>query len=243
MHFNVMTLFPDWVSHLEHYGVIGRAFSDNKLSLQVWNPRDYTQSKHQTIDDRPYGGGPGMVMQYQPLYDCLTAIHQADIARFGQPSWVIYCSPQGKAFNHAVSRQLAQHAAITLIAGRYEGLDERFVQHHVDAEYSVGDFVVSGGELPAMLMIDAIGRGIAGVLGDAESAEQDSFVEGLLDHPHYTRPETLMIDGQIDKVPEVLLSGNHKAIKQWRAEQALQQTQKKRPDLLVDNQANTDKGT
>ena len=228
MRFDVITLFDDWVNTLSQQGVVGRALQE-QLQLKTWNPREFTRDRHNTVDDRPYGGGPGMVMQYQPLYDCLQAVRQ-DQNEAGR-RLVVYCSPQGQVFDHQASRALAEYDAITLIAGRYEGIDERFIQHHVDVEYSIGDYVLSGGELPAMVMIDAVVRGLPGVLGDAESAEQDSFVNGLLDYPHYTRPEQLVIDGRVSQVPTVLLSGNHEKIRAWRDEQAKSRTRERRPDL------------
>lgn len=227
MRFDVVTLFPELVSSLTASGVIGRAAGQNLINLTCWNPRDYTQDRHQTVDDRSYGGGPGMVMKVEPLRDTVQDIKQktafsADTGR------VIYLSPQGKRLDQNAVKELAKCSQLIFIAGRYEGIDERFIETEVDEEWSLGDYVLSGGELPAMVMIDAIARMIPGVLGDEESAEQDSFMNQLLDHPHYTRPE--LIDDL--KVPAVLTSGNHKNIEQWRRQQSLGRTWLRRPDLL-----------
>lgn len=227
MRFDVVTLFPELVSSLTASGVIGRAAGQDLINLTCWNPRDYTQDRHQTVDDRSYGGGPGMVMKVEPLRDAVQDIKQktafsADTGR------VIYLSPQGKRLDQNAVKELAKCSQLIFIAGRYEGIDERFIETEVDEEWSLGDYVLSGGELPAMVMIDAIARMIPGVLGDEESAEQDSFMNQLLDHPHYTRPE--LIDDL--KVPAVLTSGNHKNIEQWRRQQSLGRTWLRRPDLL-----------
>jgi tRNA (guanine37-N1)-methyltransferase len=218
----MISLMPDMFSALEH-GVVGRALHEQRLALQHYNPRLYSTDPHQRVDDRPYGGGPGMVMSYQPLADAITA------AKSQLPKApVIHLSPQGQPLTHAKVKQLADQPELILLASRYEGVDQRLIDSQVDEELSIGDFVVSGGELPAMLLIDAVSRCLPGVLGDAESAEQDSFVDGLLDHPHYTRPET--VAGL--SVPPVLLSGDHAAIERWRAEQQKKTTWQKRPDLL-----------
>lgn len=209
---------------LTEQGVVSRALNDDYLSLSMWNPRDFTQDKHRMVDDRPYGGGPGMVMMAEPLRK---ALHSAKSAAKGDAK-VIYLSPQGKQFKHEDAVEFAKQKSLIFLSGRYEGIDERVIQTEVDEEWSIGDYVLSGGELPAMVMIDAIARLLPGSLGNAESAEQDSFVDGLLDCGHYTRPEQLA--GQ--SVPDVLLSGDHKAIRQWRLKQALGRTWLKRPDLL-----------
>ncbi|MBA3580838.1 MAG: tRNA (guanosine(37)-N1)-methyltransferase TrmD [Gammaproteobacteria bacterium] len=223
MRFDVITLFPELVQSVALGGVIGRAFEQGLLSLHCWNPRDYALDRHRTVDERPYGGGPGMVMKIQPLEDCLVA------ARAANPTaQVVYLSPQGRVLQQAAVQEFAAGQDLILIAGRYEGIDERFLERYVDAEWSIGDYVISGGELAAMVLIDAIGRQLPGVLGDADSALQDSFMTGLLDCPHYTRPE--VYDGQT--VPAVLLGGDHQKIAQWRHQQALLRTAQRRPDVL-----------
>jgi tRNA (guanine37-N1)-methyltransferase len=230
MKLGVVTLFPEMLSGITQYGITSRAVKQNLISVDSWNPRDFTTDKHRTVDDRPYGGGPGMVMMIEPVR---LAIHQAKVqyeSQFGVKAPVIYLSPQGKVFDQAKAKQLSTLPAIVFLAGRYEGVDQRLIDQCVDEELSIGDFVVSGGELPAMLVIDAIARCLPGVLGHEQSAQEDSFFEGLLDHPHYTRPEN---DNGI-MVPEVLLSGNHEVIRVWRLKQALGQTWLKRPDLLTD---------
>ncbi|MCW8956273.1 MAG: tRNA (guanosine(37)-N1)-methyltransferase TrmD [Gammaproteobacteria bacterium] len=224
MRFDLVTLFPEIVDNAAEMGVLGRAIKNDLIQLQCWNPRDYTHDRHRTVDDRPYGGGPGMLMKVEPLRD---AIHAARKAA-GEQARVIYLSPQGRTLDQAGVKELAQCSALILIAGRYEGIDERIIETEVDEEWSIGDYVLSGGELAALVMIDSVARMIPGVLGDAESAEQDSFMDGLLDCPHYTRPE--VIDGRA--VPEVLLGGNHQAIAQWRMKQALGRTWLRRPELL-----------
>ena len=224
MRFDLVTLFPEMVDNVAEAGVLGRAIKKGLIQLKCWNPRDYTHDRHRTVDDRPYGGGPGMLMKVEPLRD---AIHAARKAA-GEQARVIYLSPQGRTLDQAGVKELAQYSELILIAGRYEGIDERIIETEVDEEWSIGDFVLSGGELAALVMIDAVARMIPGVLGDAESAEQDSFMDGLLDCPHYTRPE--VIDGRA--VPEVLLGGNHQVIAQWRMKQALGRTWLRRPELL-----------
>jgi tRNA (guanine37-N1)-methyltransferase len=224
--FDVITLFPDLVRQVASCGVTQRALDRALFELNTWNPRDFTHDVHRTVDDRPYGGGPGMVMLYQPLLDALNAARSADPTA----ATVVYLSPQGKPLNQSIINRLAALPRLILVAGRYEGIDERFIQAHVDEEYSAGDYVLSGGELPAMLLIDAIVRQLPGALGHVDSAQQDSFMNGLLDCPHYSRPEE--IDGH--KVPKVLLSGHHLKIAQWRREQALKKTLQSRPDLLID---------
>ena len=221
MKIDILTLFPEMFSALD-YGIVGRAKKNTKISVDYWNPRDFTQDKTGRVDDRPYGGGPGMVMQVQPLRDTLKKIREINKGK------VIYLSPQGKLIDQAALKQFSLQQELILISGRYEGIDERIIEHDVDEEWSIGDYVLSGGELAAMVMIDGLTRLLPDVLGDAESASQDSFSEALLDYPHYTRPEE--IDGQ--RVPDVLLSGNHQAILKWRKEQALLKTTVKRPDLL-----------
>lgn len=225
MRIDVVTLFPEMIAALNGWGMVGRAQHKGLLEVATWNPRDYAHDAHRSVDDRPYGGGPGMVMMVQPLRD---AIHAARAAA-GGAARVIYLSPQGRRFDHAYARELAgQEGPLVLVAGRYEGIDERLLETEVDEELSIGDYVLSGGELAAAVVIDAVVRLVPGVLGDGESAEQDSFVSGLLDHPQYTRPRE--IDGLA--VPDVLLSGDHQAIAQWRREAALDRTRAKRPDLL-----------
>jgi len=205
-------------------GVIGRAVKSGKISVDTFNPRDFTHDRHRTVDDRPYGGGPGMLMMVKPLTD---AIHAAKNIG-GENSKVIYLSPQGKPLDQAGVKRLASIERTILICGRYEGIDERVIESHVDEEVSIGDYVLSGGELPAMVLMDAVARLVPGVLGHKASAVEDSFTDGLLDCPHYTRPEVL--EGQ--KVPEVLLSGDHEKIRQWRLMQSLGKTMQRRPDLL-----------
>jgi tRNA (guanine37-N1)-methyltransferase len=219
----VVTLFPEMLKSLTDFGVIGRATRQGLLQVIGYNPRDFTQDKHRTVDDRPYGGGPGMLMKVQPLRD---AIGQAK-TELGQPK-VIYLSPQGRRLDQAGVVELAKQESLVLVAGRYEGIDERLIGTDIDEEWSLGDFVLSGGELAAMTFIDAVSRLLPGVLGHAESAQEDSFAQGLLDCPHYTRPE--MVAGM--PVPKVLLSGDHAAIARWRMQQQLGRTWQRRPDLL-----------
>ncbi len=224
MRFDVVTLFPEMITAAASYGVTGRAIERKIVSLSVWNPRDYTHDKHRTVDDRPYGGGPGMVMKYQPLYDAVNGAKQAgsDTAK------VVYLSPQGKPITQALLSEACDISQLILVAGRYEGVDERFVELDCDDEWSIGDYVISGGELGALIVIDAITRLLPGVLGHEESARQDSHMNGLLDYPHFTRPEQL----PECSVPDVLLSGNHADIDRWRMKQALGRTWQRRPDLL-----------
>ena len=224
MRFDVVTLFPEMVENVAQVGVLGRAIKNGLIQLKCWNPRNYTQDKHRTVDDRPYGGGPGMLMKVEPLRDAIHAAREAA----GKKARVIYLSPQGRALTQTDVKSLSQEQGFIFIAGRYEGIDERIIESEVDEEWSIGDYVLSGGELPALVIIDAVARMIPGVLGDEDSATQDSFMDGLLDCPHYTRPEE--IDGQ--SVPEVLLGGNHKVIEQWRMKQALGRTWLRRPELL-----------
>lgn len=223
MRIDVVTLFPDMFDAVSRFGVTGRAAERGLLDLRLWNPRDFTHDRHRTVDDRPYGGGPGMVMLYQPLRDALEAA-----ARAGAGGPVLYLSPQGRVMDQDKVAALAAGGRMTLLAGRYEGIDERLINELVDEELSIGDYVLSGGELPAMVAIDAVTRLIPGALGHQDSAAQDSFSEGLLDCPHYTRPERI---GERE-VPPVLLSGDHAAIARWRLKQALGRTWLRRPELL-----------
>ncbi|MFM4864464.1 tRNA (guanosine(37)-N1)-methyltransferase TrmD [Aeromonas caviae] len=231
MWIGVISLFPEMFRAITEHGVTGRAVKSGLLQIECWNPRDFTHDKHRTVDDRPYGGGPGMLMMVQPLRD---AIHSAKQAA-GDGAKVIYLSPQGRKLTQAGVTELATNQKLILVAGRYEGIDERVIQTEVDEEWSIGDYVLSGGELPAMTLIDAVSRLVPGVLGDQASAEQDSFTDGLLDHPHYTRPEVL--DGLT--VPEALTSGNHEVIRRWRLKQSLGRTWQRRPEL-INNLALTD---
>ncbi|WP_045860524.1 tRNA (guanosine(37)-N1)-methyltransferase TrmD [Teredinibacter purpureus] len=227
MRVTVITLFPEMFRAITESGITRRAIEQGLMELSFLNPRDFTQDKHQTVDDRPYGGGPGMVMRVEPLADALAAACvQMKAAR--KDVQVIYLSPQGQSLTKAVVSTVSDNANVVLIAGRYEGIDERFIDAHVDEEISIGDYVLSGGELPAMVLLDALIRKIPGALGDRQSAEQDSFEQGLLDCPHYTRPEE--VAGQ--RVPEVLMSGDHKRIENWRLQQSLGRTWKRRPDLI-----------
>lgn len=234
MWLGVITLFPEMFRAVTDFGVTGRAVKNGLLELHTWNPRDFTHDRHSTVDDRPYGGGPGMLMMVQPLRD---AIHAAKAAA-GEGAKVIYLSPQGRKLDQQGVTELAQSSRLILVCGRYEGIDERIIQTEVDEEWSIGDYVLSGGELPAMTLIDSVSRLVPGVLGKQASAEQDSFSDGLLDCPHYTRPESL--DG-LD-VPAVLLSGNHEQIRLWRLQQSLGRTLLRRPELLQ-NLALTDEQT
>jgi len=227
LNIDVITLFPGMFDALTEYGVTSRAVEKCFLSVDCWNPRDYTEDRHRTVDDRPYGGGPGMVMKTGPLEKTLDAIlNQRSRQRIDRK--VIYLSPQGRTFNHRMAEEFSQLSGMILLSGRYEGIDDRFLREHIDHEVSIGDFVLTGGELPAMVLIDAVARLLPGVLGNEGSAEADSFVDGLLDCPHYTRPESYK--GQ--QVPEVLLSGNHEAIRRWRLKQSLGRTWLRRPELL-----------
>lgn len=226
MRFDVLTIFPQMVLDSAMNGVTGRAIKQGLVDLSVWDPRNYTSDRHRTVDDRPYGGGPGMVMKYQPLKD---AIASAKKTMGKENVKVVYLSPQGKPITQQMLNDCVVLDQLILVAGRYEGIDERFIEDECQEEWSLGDFVISGGELAALVVIDGVSRLLPGVLGDDESARQDSHMDGLLDCPHYTRPE--VIAGQ--KVPDILLSGNHKAIEQWRLQQSLGQTWLKRPDLLL----------
>jgi tRNA (guanine37-N1)-methyltransferase len=233
MRIDVVTLFPEMVEHAAQFGVVGRALTKKLWSLALWNPRTYTSDPHRTVDDRPYGGGPGMVMLAPPLAAALKAAREAQAEAGCAASRVLYLSPAGVPLTHtrvtALNALARQETGLILLAGRYEGIDERLLAQEVDEEIAIGDFVVSGGELPVLMLIDALVRQLPGALNDAVSAEQESFVEGLLDCPHYTRPP--MYEGEA--VPEVLLSGDHAAIESWRRMQALGRTAARRPDLLV----------
>jgi tRNA (guanine37-N1)-methyltransferase len=220
----LISLFPEMFNAVTDYGISGRAVKQGLLELASFNPRDYTEDRHQTVDDRPYGGGPGMVMMIEPLRRAI-----ADARHWtGSETLVVYLSPQGKVLNQAAVNDFATQQSIILIAGRYEGIDERLIEAEVDDEWSIGDYVLSGGELPAMVVIDTLIRQLPGALGHGDSAGQDSFAEGLLDCPHYTRPENY----QGQEVPEVLLSGNHEKIRRWRLQQSLARTQERRPELM-----------
>ncbi len=229
MNIYLITLFPELVQQATSFGVLGRAIKQQQLTLLCFNPRDYAQDKHRTVDDRPYGGGPGMLMKVEPLYKAIMAAKDAAKALSSNRVKVVYLSPQGQQLNQQL---LVNSAAagndLILIAGRYEGIDERIIESLVDEEWSIGDYVLSGGEFAALVVVDGIARLLPGVLGDDESALQDSFMQGLLDYPHYTRPE--QVNGQ--SVPDVLLSGDHQAIQRWRLKQALGRTWLRRPDLL-----------
>lgn len=225
----VISLFPEMFDAITEYGVTGRAIRNGLIEFHKWNPRDFTHDKHRTVDDRPYGGGPGMLMMVQPLRDAIEAAKKAAEVD-GKKAKVIYLSPQGRKLDQSGAHELSQQDRLIFIAGRYEGIDERLIESHIDEEWSVGDYILSGGELAAMNVIDALARLVPGVLGHNQSAEQDSFSDGLLDCPHYTRPEVL--DGK--SVPKVLLSGNHEHIRQWREYQSLERTWTRRPELLTD---------
>lgn len=222
----VISLFPEMFSAVTNYGVTGRAIKESLLEVSVWNPRDFTHDRHRTVDDRPYGGGPGMLMMVQPLVDAIEAAK----GELGQDTPVIYLSPQGQKLDHKGVRSLSGNDRMILIAGRYEGIDERVIEKYVDAQWSIGDYVLSGGELPAMVLIDAVSRLVPGVLGHQDSAEEDSFANGLLDCPHYTRPEVY----NEQQVPSVLLSGNHEKIRRWRLQQSIGRTWLQRPELIKD---------
>ncbi len=224
MQIAVVSLFPEMVGQVTDYGVVGRAKERNLLTLHCENPRDHADDVHRTVDDRPYGGGPGMVLKYEPTAKAIHAAKQV----LPENCPVVCLSPQGAVFDQAAAQRFAGLPGMVLLAGRYEGIDERLIEREVDEELSLGDFVLSGGEIAAMAVIDAVARLLPGVLGDEESAAQDSFMQGLLDHPHYTRPES--VDGE--KVPAVLLSGDHARIARWRYKQALGRSFLRRPDLV-----------
>lgn len=224
MRIDIVSLFPEFVAQCAAFGVVGRAVERGLLSVHGWNPRDHAEGNYRRVDDRPFGGGPGMVMLVEPLRASLKAARTADPA----PAKVVYMSPQGRPLTQAKVRELAGHERLILLCGRYEGIDERLIQAEVDEEISIGDYVLSGGELAAAVIVDAVARLREGVLGDAESAVQDSFEDGLLDCPHYTRP----VEHELGTVPEVLMSGNHAQIARWRRMQSLGRTWQRRPDLL-----------
>jgi tRNA (guanine37-N1)-methyltransferase len=224
MRFDVITLFPEMIAAAAGVGVTGKAIEKGIVELCVWNPRDFTTDIHRTVDDRSYGGGPGMVMKVQPLQDAVQQARQAARSK----AKVVYLSPQGKQIDQDLINRARIQERLILVAGRYEGIDERFIESEVDEEWSLGDFVISGGELAALVVIDAMTRLMPGVLGDENSAQQDSYMNGLLDYPHYTRPDN--ISGYA--VPQVLLSGNHAEIMRWRLKQALGRTWQRRPELL-----------
>ncbi|BAV97319.1 tRNA (guanosine(37)-N1)-methyltransferase TrmD [Lysobacter enzymogenes] len=224
MRIDVISLFPEFVAQCAAFGVVGRAGERGLLTMHGWNPRDYAEGNYRRVDERPFGGGPGMVMLIDPLRAAIAAARAADPA----PARLIYLSPQGARLDQAKVRELAGHERLILLCGRYEGVDERLIRAEVDEELSIGDYVLSGGELAAAVVVDAVARLQDGALGDAESAVQDSFEDGLLDCPHYTRP----VEHELGSVPDVLMSGNHARIAQWRRQQSLGRTWQRRPDLL-----------
>jgi tRNA (guanine37-N1)-methyltransferase len=228
MRIDVISLFPEMFDAVTQYGITRRAIENQLLKVAVWNPRDYITDNHRTVDDRPYGGGPGMVMMVEPLKKAIRDARQASEQAIGTRAKVVYLSPQGKAVDQRLLQDVAATQGLVLLAGRYEGVDERLIVSEVDEEWSIGDYVLSGGELAAMVIIDGVTRLLPGALGHEDSADQDSFVNGLLDYPHFTRPEEL--NGQC--VPEILLSGDHQAIERWRMKLALGRTWSRRPDLL-----------
>lgn len=227
MRFDVITLFPEQFRALTDEGVVARALRRGLAGLHLWNPREHTDDPHRRVDDRPFGGGPGMVMRYEPLRATIAAIRAA-----GGVGRVAYLSPAGRVLDQAALGTIAAAPGWVLLAGRYEGVDERLLADCVDEEWSIGDYVLSGGELPAMVVIDAVVRLLPGALGHADSARQDSHMDGLLDCPHYTRPECLYTSDGERRVPAVLLGGDHQAIARWRLQQALGRTWARRPDLL-----------
>ena len=231
VNFDIITLFPQMFDAVSQHGITARALEKGLYQMTLWNPRDFTSDPRKTVDDRPFGGGPGMVMMVEPLEKAIVAARQRQ-QQAGLVSKVIHLSPQGKPLTHQMVLELAAQPGLILLASRYEGVDERLIQRQVDEEISIGDYVLSGGEIPAMVLIDAIVRQLPGALGDADSAAQDSFADGLLDCPHYTRPEAYEQQG----VPDVLLSGHHEEIRRWRLKQALARTRAKRPDLLLNRQ-------
>ena len=228
MRIDVITLFPESLEGLTGLGVTGRAIREGRVELKAWNPRDLATDRHRTVDDRPYGGGPGMVMAVEPLSSTIAAARKEHAGE----TPVSLMSPQGRKLDQAGVDELASRQGLILVCGRYEGIDERLVESDIDEQWSIGDYVISGGELAAAVLIDAVTRLLPGVLGHEQSAVEDSFVDGLLDHPHYTRPE--VAGGKA--VPEVLLSGDHEAIRRWRRKQALGRTWQLRPDLLENRQ-------
>ena len=234
--FDVVTLFPDMFDALTEYGITQRARERGVFELVLWNPREFAVNAYRSVDDRPYGGGPGMVMMADPLGKALRAAKARQSSCGVRSSRTLYMSPQGRPLDQTLVDELAEIEGLVLLAGRYEGIDERLIELEIDEEVSIGDYVVSGGELPAMVMIDSIVRRMPGVLNDADSASEESFVAGILDFPQYTRPEVFA--GQ--PVPPVLLSGNHADIRRWRLKQALGRTWRRRPDLLANLQLDTE---
>lgn len=231
----IVTIFPEMFQAVSDYGITRRAIESGLIRLQYWNPRDFTTDRHRTVDDRPYGGGPGMLMMAEPLRDAICAARESAAresmvrdAAMTEPPRTIYLSPQGRPVDQRALEELASRDSMILVAGRYEGIDERLIGAEIDEEWSIGDYVLSGGELAAMVLIDGVVRLLPGALGDPGSAEEDSFANGLLDYPQYTRPEEL--DGR--RVPEILLSGDHERIREWRLKQSLGRTWQRRPDLL-----------
>ena len=232
MQIGVISLFPEMFAAVTDHGISGRAVRQQLVTVQHWNPRDFTEDKHRTVDDRPYGGGPGMVMKVEPLRAAIKAAKK----QLGAQAKVIYLSPQGRQLDQTAVAELASREHLILVAGRYEGIDERLVETEIDEEWSIGDYVLSGGELAAMVLIDTVVRQIPGALGHDQSAQEDSFAEGLLDCPHYTRPEEF--EGR--PVPEVLLSGDHEKIRRWRLQQALGRTWLRRRGLIDNRELNTE---
>ena len=224
MYFGIVTLFPDSMTTVTDIGVVGKAAQSGLIQVKTWNPRDFATDNYRTVDDRPYGGGPGMLMKVEPVYAAIQAAKQDA----PQGSKTVYLSPQGRPIDQALLKSALSSPGLILLCGRYEGVDERVVECEVDEEWSLGDFVLSGGEIAAMAVVDGVARLVPGVLGHSESAEQDSFENGWLDCPHYTRPEVY----QGRQVPEVLLSGNHEKIRRWRLEQSIRRTLERRPDML-----------
>ena len=224
MRFDIITLFPEMIRDAIRHGVTGRAIDKGIVEVRLWNPRDFTHDRHRTVDDRPYGGGPGMVMKVEPLRDAIRAARVDSEV----PARTLCMSPQGGLLNQEAMLRLASRPRLILVAGRYEGIDERLMETEIDEEWSIGDYILSGGELAVLVLFDAVTRLLPGVLGDADSAVQDSHVRGLLDCPHYTRPEE--VGGR--RVPAILQSGNHAAIQRWRLKQSLGRTWLRRPDLL-----------
>jgi len=223
MKFDIITLFPEMFSAIKEEGVIARAIKKSIISITTWQLRDFSLNKYKNVDDKSYGGGAGMVLQVQPIRDCIT-----EIKKQNPKTKVIYLSPQGKKLDQDLVEKLTTYDSLTMLCGRYEGIDERVIENDIDYEVSIGDYVISGGELAAMVVIDAISRRLPNVLGNEDSLK-DSFTDNLLDYPHYTRPE--VVDGHA--VPEVLLSGNQAKIDAWRLEQSIKRTKQKRPDLKV----------
>ena len=232
MRIDVISLFPEMFAAVTGHGITRRAIDRQLLQLELWNPRDFTTDNHRTVDDRPYGGGPGMVMMVGPLRKAIHAAREASLETTGVSVKTVYLSPQGQSVTQRGLQDLAAEPGLILLAGRYEGVDERLLETEVDEEWSIGDYVLSGGELAAMVIIDGVTRLLPGALGHEDSADQDSFMNGLLDYPHYTRPERVAGSS----VPDVLLSGDHQAIERWRLKQALGRTWLRRPDLLEDLQ-------